>query len=76
MYGIILCVYDAFDVPSIYLYNIVKAECVEPATAFYLRLMRTIMNNSMVILLNMLRNVCDCFSISIRPAVVEVILIF
>lgn len=58
MYDIIVCIYGAFDVPPIYLYNIVKAECVEPAAAFYLRQMRTIMNYSMAI--RVIKYVTEC----------------
>lgn len=54
-----------FLVPSMYLYrlyiyvyNIVKAECVEPAAAFYLRLMRAIMNNLMLI--RVIKYITEC----------------
>jgi len=42
----------------IYVYNIVKAECVEPAAAFYLRLMRAIMNNLMLI--RVIKYITEC----------------
>jgi len=42
----------------IYAYNIVKAECVEPAAAFYLRLMRAIMNNLMLI--RVIKYITEC----------------